>query len=155
MAKLDIRKLKAIQKSLKAASETTVEIGIFEDAVYEEGRNAGMHVAEVAALNNSGTRDIPRRPFADDTFEKKANVLAIQKHIAKAAASLFSGKNPTSPLSALGAAIRDIMKREVEDYPGHNSAATIAFKGFDDPLFETGKLLESIQFKLKSKFRPA
>lgn len=144
--KLDLKGLHSLKKRLKALEKRDVKVGFFDEA-YDDG----MPVAQVAMLNNYGTHDIPERPFMEDTFLNKLNKARIKAAL-KDTFKLVSKNNGASlnALNKLGDTLKEIMKATIADYPGHNSKATIARKGFDDPLYDTGKMLASVTFKIDS-----
>lgn len=135
-----------MKKRLIALEKRDVKVGFFDD-VYADG----MPVAQVAMLNNYGTSDIPERPFMEDTFMAKLNKARIKaglREVFKAVA--FKNGASLNALNKLGNMLIEIMKTTIDDYPGHNSRATIARKGFDDPLYDTGKMLASVKFVIDS-----
>ncbi|MCX2708364.1 MULTISPECIES: hypothetical protein [unclassified Pseudomonas] len=146
--KMDVKRLESLIKGLKAVDGSKVEIGFFEDSTYPNG----TPVALVAAWNEYGTRFHPERPFMRETFTSK-EVQALIQHRLKSvlAVALNGGRGIQKLLADIGKQIEAQMKDKIEHYPGHNSLATIMRKGFDDPLKDTGKMLESVKFKISQK----
>jgi hypothetical protein len=144
--KLDLKGLHSLKKRLIALEKRDVKVGFFDD-VYDDG----MSVAHVAMLNNYGTHDIPERPFMEDTFLNKLNKARIKAALKDVFKSVAKANGASlNALNKLGDTLTEIMKTTIDDYPGHNSKSTIARKGFDDPLYDTGKMLASVKFVIDS-----
>lgn len=142
--RLDTKKLKAAIRRLNKLDGKTVDIGFFAEDKYDDG----IQVAQVAQWNNYGSSYHPERPFMNDTFESKQVIQAVTQNLKASMIAAIKGLDVTHHLKALGDRIAELMKKAIEDYPGHNSSATIARKGFDDPLYDTGKMLASVKFKI-------
>lgn len=146
--KVETRKLPALIKRLDKLNGTEIEVGFFEYDKYGT-ENGNLYVAQVAAFNEFGTETVPQRPFMTETFEGFAN----QLHMARGMKTVFqnvllNGRQVVQLLKNLGRTTADIMQISIEDYPGSNSPSTIARKGKNDPLYDTGKMLESVKFKI-------
>lgn len=140
--------LPELLRRLAAADGTEVEVGFFEGDTYGS-ENHNLPVAAVAAYNEFGTTLNPTRPFMQETFEDRGNQRKISEAFVKIASTLIGSKRGVKgQFTSLGAMVRDMMKISIEDYPGSNSPRTIARKGFNDPLKDTGKLLNSVRFKV-------
>ncbi|WP_137188418.1 hypothetical protein [Pseudomonas asiatica] len=143
--KLDLRGLGNLAKRLTTLARTKAEVGFFQGDAYDDG----TPVAQVAAYNEYGTRFHPQRPFMQETLENKTNLQAIIKLMKQAArASILNTGGARSLMQLLGKLVADEIKVTIANYPGHNSPQTIATKGFDRPLFDTGKMLESVRFRI-------
>lgn len=126
-----------IRESILKAS--VVKVGFLEGATYPDG----TPVAEVAALNNFGApaAGIPARPFFTNMIvakspawgEKFARVLQAAEYDVELA------------LARMGEGIAGQLRQSIVDTnTPENAPATIAKKGFDDPLVETGHMLASV-----------
>jgi len=146
--KVEKRRIGELTRRLQELDGTEVEVGFFEEARYGP-ENHNLPVAQVAAYNNFGTSFNPTRPFMDNTFEDNMNQFHMIRGIKKVfSAALVNGRSTQRMLRVLGETIADLMREEIDDYPGSNSPSTIARKGFNDPLYDTGKMLESVRFKI-------
>lgn len=146
--KIETKRIGALIKRLNDLDGTEVESGFYEEDRYGP-ENGNLPVAQVAAYNNFGTSFNPTRPFMDNTFEGVMNRFHIERGMKKVFQSaLTNGRSTQRLLRVLGDTIADIMRAEIDDFPGSNSAATIARKGFNDPLYDTGKMLASVRFKI-------
>lgn len=142
--KLDLRGLDNLARRLKTLAATKLKVGFFEEDKYEDG----IPVAQVAAYNEFGTRFHPERPFMQETIHDKQTRAKLIKALAKAATATITGKgNARAILATLGKLFAEEIKITIANYPGNNSATTIERKGFDRPLYDTGKMLESVKFK--------
>ncbi|MFJ4352729.1 hypothetical protein ACIPZ5_17720 [Pseudomonas sp. NPDC089428] len=140
--KLDMRGLDNLAKRLVTLARTKTEIGFF-DGAYDDG----MPVAQVAAMNEFGTRFHPDRPFMQETLQEKRHAI-VAMLIQAARATVLNRGGARSIMQLLGKMLTDEIKITISNYPGHNSPSTIARKGFDRPLYDTGKMLESVKFRL-------
>lgn len=114
-----------------------VRVGFLESATYPDG----TPVATVAALNNFGATNIPARPFFTDMIAGKspdwadrfARVLKLCDYDTDAA------------LARMGDGIAGQLRRSIiETNNPPLSPVTIARKGFDTPLIDTGHMLASV-----------
>ncbi|KEH08726.1 hypothetical protein QE321_gp160 [Pseudomonas phage SPA01] len=146
--KTDRRRLTSLIKRVEALDGTTVEVGFFPEDRYGS-ENGNLPVAQVAAYNEFGTTRNPTRPFMAPTFEE----FTSQFHYARLMKSTFEnvlrdGRQTNTLLKKLGKMVAEQMQVNIDDYPGSNSPAWAAYKGFNDPLFHTGKMLESVKFQI-------
>ena len=141
---LNLRGFDNLARRLKTLSATKVKVGFFEEDSYGDG----TPVAQVAAWNEYGTSFHPERPFMRETLEDRKTRRALLKGMMAAAkATIHNTGNARRILATLGLLITEEIKVTIANYPGSNSARTIAAKGFDRPLYDTGKMLESVKFK--------
>ena len=144
--KVETKRLTSLIKRTETIDGTDVEVGFFEDDKYGP-ENQNLYVAQVAAYNNFGTTFNPERPFMDNTFLDTMSQFHYARGIRQVFISvLTNGRSTQRLLRSLGETVADVMRVEIDDYPGSNSAATIARKGFNDPLYDTGKMLASVKF---------
>jgi hypothetical protein len=145
--------LARIAANLSTAKQ--VEVGWNKDATYPANhRNGGLPVAYIAAINEFGysgnkmmnTPDgndapIPPRPFF-------RTMIATNKghYSSDLGAALRANEfDAHAALTVLGTEIGTELKKTIIGWssPG-NSAVTIARKGFDDPLNETGEMQSTV-----------
>lgn len=148
----DTRKLTALIKRMHQLDNTKVEVGFFEEDRYGPENN-NLPVALVAYLNeyghSIGPQGVPERPFMHETFEDRM----AHFHMARAIRGVFSsaiqdGRLVDRLLKRLGVMVGDMIEVAIIDYPGSNSPTTIARKGFDNPLQDTDKMLNSVKFQI-------
>jgi len=140
-----------LKKRLIRFDTRKLDVGIFRDARYGAGNN-NMPVAQVAYLNDQGSRTNPPRPFmtvdfigyANSSFPKKAKQFFLLL--------LFSNNNNyLKKLEELGEEYAFDLQEFILDYPGSNSPAWIKEKGFDDPLYHTGVMVESVRHRMTKR----
>lgn len=150
--KVEKRKLDALIKRVSQFDGTEVEVGFFEEDKYGP-ENGNLQVATVAYYNEFGTTLNPTRPFMQEMFGDAMNQLHMAWEVKRIFLSLLSNGRAVHRLTQeLGQMLVQMMQVSIDDYPGSNSASTILRKGFNDPLFHTGKMLESVKFVVnKSK----
>lgn len=149
--KVDTSVWDRIRKNLAVGDNLQVSTGFFENAVYgEENNNA--QVAQIARDNDQGTVKNPPRPFMNVGFGIK-----VQENLPKLFLSnmkrIVEGKSTfTKEYRVLSTILTTGLKQTIVDWSTpRNSRATIADKGFNDPLIKTGKMLESVESKVEAK----
>lgn len=131
-----------------------VRVGILSDS--EKG---GMHVegsdltvAEIAAVNEFGTEDghIPERSFLRSTFDEQREQMVEDGK--KLMGQVLDGKMPVArALGLLGLKLATAVKKKIAGVvPPPNAASTIAHKGSDHPLIDTGRMLNAITWAIDS-----
>ncbi len=123
-----------------------VSVGFFENATYP-AEDGGLPVAQVAFWNEYGTTNddgsarVPPRPFMKKTVEDNAETWPRKL----GAAARYTGYRTKPTLEIMGAELVGQMRlslRQLNDPP--NAPATIKKKGFDKPLFDTGRMEDDI-----------
>ena len=149
--KVDTSVWDRIRKNLIVGDNLQVSTGFFEDAMYgEENNNA--QVAQIARDNDQGTVKNPPRPFMNVGFGIK-----VQQNLPKLFLAnmkrIVEGKSTfTKEYKVLSTILTTGLKQTIVDWSTPpNSPATIADKGFNDPLIKTGKMLESVESKVEAK----
>jgi len=106
---------------------------------------SGLPVAQVAFWNEFGTSRTPARPFIRNMIASKSprwgNVMGLNLRA--------TGYNAQQTLGIMGELIKDQMVTSIRDFrdPG-NAAQTIARKGFDKPLIDTGVMQRSVDYQV-------
>jgi hypothetical protein len=136
---------KDIMHCFRRLNGKTIKAGVLEGAGSEAN---GASIAEVATYNEYGTRRIPSRPFiAIATDESKG----WQGEIKRQVGGITSSADVNGALNTIG----EQMKKDIKNVIGDrsklkpNAPSTIAKKGFDAPLIDTGKLQEAIDYEVK------
>ena len=115
----------------------SVRVGVLENATYPDG----TPVAMVAFWNEYGTRTSPVRAFFRTTVseQKKNWVLSVQN-------LMKIHNDPKQVMGLIGVHMQEQIVQSINTWSDPpNSAYTIAKKGFDKPLVETGVLMRSIK----------
>lgn len=112
----------------------TLRVGFFSGATYPDGKSVAM----VAALNEFGTARIPSRPFFRNMIREKSAGWPR----AIAANLVANHYDPIETLNDVGDAIVGQLQVSIRNMSSPpNAPSTIARKGFDDPLIESGYML--------------
>lgn len=137
---------KEIVKKTQQLNGKVIKAGVLETAgSYAKGQS----IAEVATYNEYGTRRIPSRPFiAIATDENKGWSAEVKTNIAKA---MTPGSSLSDALESIGKRMKTDIRKVIGDKGklARNAPATIARKGHDLPLIDTGKLKDTIDFEVK------
>lgn len=115
----------------------SVRVGVLENATYPDG----TPVAMVAFWNEYGTKRSPVRAFFRTTVseQKKNWVLSVQN-------LMKMHNDPKQVMGLIGVHMQEQIVQSINTWSDPpNSAYTIAKKGFDKPLVETGLLMRSIK----------
>lgn len=94
---------------------------------------------------------IPKRPFLRFCINHNADKWA--KDAANLTFEAMMGRiTPHDVFESLGKTATEDLKRTIKEFSDpHNAPLTVANKGFDDPLIETGKLRDSIMWILERR----
>lgn len=125
-------------KELEELKRMKTYVGFQAGSHFEEN---GEDVVNVAYRNEFGTEKIPSRPFMAQTVDN--HLKEITDVVAKSAQR---GQDAAGITRLIGEAIADLMRKEIEngDFVP-NSPYTIAKKGSDKPLIDTGTMMDSIE----------
>lgn len=143
-----------MKKNLMKGQTLAVKVGFFEDSVYGD-ENDNLPVAQVAQWQEEGTESIPMRPFIRAGFMIKE----IEKHkwitpqVNQWIDSIAMGRMSWTQLyNHLGPVFVKMMQKEIEDWKiPMNAPLTVELKGFNDPLIDTGKMMDSVNYRLGRK----
>lgn len=121
----------------------TVSVGFMADATYPDGTSVAM----VAAIQEFGApaKSIPPRPFFRQMIAKE------QGHWAADIAAILKANKYRSDktLGLMGMEIKAELQESIQRLTSPKLApATVARKGSDKPLVDTGHMLNSVDFKV-------
>lgn len=154
---VDDSEWKKMRANLVKGQQLAVKVGFFPNAVYADG----TPVALVAALNEEGhingpgsrfpgartpARPFLRAGFMPEVMQNKWVTPAVLKQIA----AIAEGKSTWQQLyMRLGPVFTFMMQDQISKWQTPpNSPATVDIKGSNDPLIDTGKMMESVDFML-------
>lgn len=145
MVALDNSKIIAALRKIAAESKGTVQAGFFsEDSTnYPDGKN----VPAVAFDNEFGVpeKNQPPRPFFRHTIEENIESWRSLMDEAMLAAEL----NAADALDIVGYEMRKDIVKSIDTLTDPPLAAyTVAKKGHAKPLIDTGKMRESVNYKV-------
>ena len=121
----------------------TLSVGFFEGATYPDGTS----VPEVAFTNEFGVpqHHQPPRPFFRNMIAQESSSWGPKI----AAAMKGTGNDGKKSLELVGDNVKGALIQSITDLTSPPLApATIARKGFDKPLVDTGQMRNSITFKV-------
>lgn len=109
--------------------------------VYEDGTD----VADVAKMNEFGTSTIPARPFMEQSFTRHEQEYV--EECEEIFTAMIKGQDVKSRIRRFGNKVkRDIVDEIERGEFVPNAPKTVAKKGFDKPLYETGLMEKSISY---------
>jgi len=118
-----------------------VKVGFLSNAKYPDG----TPVAYIAALNEYGTSRIPSRPFFRGMISAKSPEWGpTLGRILKA-----NNYNAELSLSLMGEYVKGQLQKSIRDLKTPvNAPSTVQKKGFDDPLIDTGHMINSVDYEV-------
>ena len=149
--KLKFRNMEMTPKGAKAMEAITWLVNHEVRAGLQRGNSKyedGTDVLDVAITNEFGTSKIPSRPFMEQSLERNKD--DYHKECEVIFASAIEGKKVDVLLELLSEKLKYDIQDEIDtkDFVP-NAPYTIAKKGFDFPLYETGLLQKSINNYVK------
>lgn len=148
-----------IKARLMQTSPRQIDVGWFDEAKYPDG----TPVAWIAMLNEYGFMTTgkyqgyhPPRPFFRSFLKDYiTNNILVHSNIAPKVAAVAEGKLSWAALhNQIGQQLVEWVKKKIlETTNPHNTPLTISIKGFDDPLIETGRMYDTVRYKLSRKGR--
>lgn len=148
----DENNLPELLKRIERVMNTSFEIGVLQDG--EGGKKHSddepitvLHIANIHEFGHKPS-GIPSRSFVRKTFDTKEN--DIGDEVEKAVMLYLEDKiSYDSAMDMIGTKLVDFVKRTLVDLktpPNH--PLTIARKKSSNPLIDTGRLLDSIEYKV-------
>lgn len=150
--KIDKSVWENLKRNLLVGSNLENSTGFFPESRYGS-ENGNMQVAQVARDNSEGTVRTPPRDFMRTGFGGKLLTGKYKQLFQEAVTNIALGKT-TAPqeYSKLAPIFASELKQVIIDWSTPpNSPATIAGKGFNDPLVNTGLMRDSVQSKVEPK----
>ena len=139
-----------IKKIRKHLRDVSVEVGILRGKYKAEGDEPARYVAQVAAQNEYGHGRIPSRPFMRNSMRKHKK--DIRKGLKRVARAETGAKPANIQMMRLGMAAQNWVRREITDLrTPPNAPMTIARKRSSNPLIDTGRMRQEIQFRVFNK----
>ena len=107
-----------------------------------------MHVAQVAFWNEYGTATAPARPFFRTTIAERSGDWG---DVFKAGLKLYA-MDGRKALRLLGQSMRDDIESAIAQWDSPSNAdSTVARKGFDKPLVDTGIMQRAVDYEVAGK----
>lgn len=143
-----------LMKRLGGAQSVSVLVGVrssggTELEVSDEGIvSERPDLADIARWNEFGTAHIPERSFLRATID--LNRAKYLRMLQDAVGAMIDGMPPLMAYGRIGmVAVGDVQRRIVQRIPPPNAPSTIAKKGSDVPLIDTGRLRQSVDYTVE------
>jgi len=139
-----------LKKKLAVGNDLELRVGFFENARYGP-ENDNLQVAQVAKWNEEGTTTNPTRPFMRHLVSSLDGVYTST--FAASIQSILIGKSSFSKeYKKLGPLLVEDMQEVIAEWSTPpNSPTTVAKKGFNNPLVDTGLMHDSVEFRVKGE----
>lgn len=138
--------------SLAALQQKDVLAGIPQATSSREGEGPNNAELGYVLANGSPANHIPPRPFLQPAIESNVDQISAQQ--AKVVQDALDGKPVDGDMQKLGLLAQSKIKSWFTDPRNNwapNAPATIARKGSDRPLIDTGALRNSISYVVRQK----
>lgn len=135
----------AMMSRLSTLENLEVRVGILEGVEGERG----LSVAELGAVNEFGSvkAGVPERSFLRSGFDDAQDEL--WDNIVQAKDDVMMGRTTARTAGKhLGEMMQDAVREKIGTVGPANAPSTIARKGFDMPLIESGRLKRSISYRV-------
>ena len=134
-------------QQIKELSELEVRIGFQQGEAQEDD---GTDICDIAAWNELGTANIPSRPFLRKSVDE--NEQAINDFLKDEMAMLKNGTSAEQILKEIGIFQKGLIQEKIRngDYVP-NAVSTIRKKGSAQPLIDTGRMRQSVNYVIKKK----
>lgn len=124
-----------------------VNVGFFETETYPAGKSDGapIPVAQAAFWNEYGTTTAPERHFVRSMIEKRSPRWGV----ALGNALRKTDYDAHMSLSIMGEMMQGQMRKSIQEWTDPpNADSTVARKGFNKPLIETGQMLRAVDYQV-------
>ena len=130
-------------KSLKKLSKAIIKVGLLEDT--DPFLKFILRIQE----HGSPINNIPPRKVITPALNQPETRKAMVQAMANAVQEAWGGKDPSLFLKKAGQTGADGIRAYIDSHiPPPNSPATIARKGFDLPLYDTGTLYRAFDYEV-------
>lgn len=138
-----------IKKNLMKGRDMNLDLGFFAGSNYGP-ENDNLPVAQVAQYNEEGTPDNPMRPFMRYFINALKKDKKFGKDVALLVFKVAIGEMTWEQVYAvIGVKLSQDLKKVISDWETPpNSLKTQEEKGRNDPLVWTGKMRDSVEWRL-------
>lgn len=145
------RGYKRLIRNWLALGTRQVLVGVRSRDGFKTREGDSLNLAGIASANEFGTADgrVPERSFLRSTVDENADTYG--RMIGRAVLRHLSGQEDIDQgLAKLGArAVGDVQAKIVAIDTPPNAPSTVARKGADNPLIDTGRLRQSIDYEIR------
>lgn len=144
---------KQVKKNLLDFSKLDLLVGVPQEKTEREGNSEPITNAELMFIHTNGSpvRNIPKRPTIEPTIEENKERISemFKKAVNKVLANKGDGR---ADLEKIGLwTVNKIKAKFGSDELVPNAPSTIAQKGDNNPLIDTGQLRNSITYVIRRK----
>lgn len=147
MITTDFTELNKFEKKLKELTTKSAKVGFFSEQVHPNGET----LANIAFVNNEGV-NLPRRPFFNFAIQLSERHIA-RKMIKGFKNFLNKGKSVDTALRPAANAEKMLVKQMIQTSSQYipNAPSTVARKGKNTPLTDTGYLGNHVKVKIENR----
>lgn len=141
-----------MKKNLRTGNNLEIRLGVFPESMYGP-ENDNLPVAQVFKWNEEGTEVAPPRPAFRVGFLAPVRKGMYNSYFRDSLKDILEGKTTfAKEYKILGSVMEKDLKEVIEDWSTPpNAPLTIELKGFNNPLIETEKMLNSIESKVAKR----
>jgi len=141
----------AVLESLRElGGDPSVYVGVRGQAGQEKPEGSDATVVEYAAFNEFGTKNVPQRSFLRSTADE--NKRKYGEALANAVGETIDGKPLRLAFGKVGEmGVRDVQQKIRNLATPPNAPSTIKKKGSSNPLIQTGRLRQSIDWEVRNR----
>ena len=138
-------------KEIKKLKKLQVRVGYQQGNDFYDEDGKKVDVLDVAMFNELGTSTTPSRPFMRDSVDDNMDkITSFCKSQLKGIAN--GSSNAEQALKAIGAMQVGLVQKTIKDGDfAPNAPSTIALKGSDKPLIDTGQMRQSVHYVISDK----
>lgn len=152
---------KKLKKNLKDAETYNVNLGWFPEQVYGP-ENSNLPMAYVAKITEEGHVNgadslipgaiTPPRPFMRVGLKGALKSGANKQQFQSMIEAVLEGKSVLAAMQKTLPAFEQTLKQVMLDWDTpRNAPLTVRMKGFDDPLYNSGELIDNVTAKVQKK----
>lgn len=147
----------SIKKNLKAQKGKTVEVGFFDGNLHPITKQS---IPQIAKWNEEGHYNggrysgtyTPPRPFFRAALNSFMKESFKTKYLAKVNQIALGRYTWDSLNKEMAEELKELIKKSITGWTTpSNSALTIKLKGFNNPLINTGTMLNSVKYRIKAR----
>lgn len=152
--KVDTKVWEKLKRSMLRSTQYEIKLGWFPEHKYGPDNN-NLQMAQVAQWQEEGTQGgqgngsgIPPRPFMRVGLWSRLTAKGGQDLFEDVMYNIATGQDVLRPVNGGLIPAERILKNVMQTWNSPpNASSTVAQKGFNDPLIETGQLIDAVKAK--------